>query len=75
MMQYLLRYKMAAYLCLSLSLPAPAWTVDGELKIFFLLELTNEAFEPPNHKTHFGFTLGYPWNVQIQFLEFDEKKI
>ena len=32
--------------------------VDGVLKEDFPLQLTNDAFYPPNHKTHFSFALG-----------------
>ena len=31
--------------------------------------VTNDAFKPPNHKTHFSFTLGCLWNVQIQIIK------
>ena len=48
--------------------------IDGELKINFLPAPIFDAFEPPDHKNHFTFTLGYPWNVQIHFFKFDGKK-
>ena len=44
--------------------------IDVKLKKnFFFSELTNDAFEPPNYKTHFNFTLVCLWNVQIQILK------
>ena len=51
------------------------YILDGELEINFLPAPIFDAFEPPDHKNHFNFTLGYPWNVQIHFFKFDEKKI
>ena len=51
------------------------YVVDGELKIIFFSALTIDAFDPPEHKSHFDFTLAHPRNVQIQFLEFVKKKI
>ena len=41
--------------------------LDDVLEAFFLQPLIIDAFEPPDHKSHFDFTLAYPWNVQIQF--------
>ena len=31
------------------------YSLDGMLKMDFLLELINDAFYPPNHKTYFEF--------------------
>ena len=45
------------------------------LKKIFFSALTIDAFDPPEHKSHFDFTLAHPRNVQIQFLEFVKKKI
>ena len=53
------KHCLAAWLCI----------VDGELKIDFLPAPIFDAFEPPDHKNHFNFTLGYPWNVQIHFFQ------
>ena len=48
-------------------------TLDGVLKKIFFSALTIDAFDPPEHKSHFDFTLAHPRNVQIQFLEFVKK--
>ena len=34
--------------------------LDDVLKVNFSLQLTNDVFYPPNHKTHFSFALGCP---------------
>ena len=47
--------------------------LDGELKKIFFSALTIDAFDPPEHKSHFDFTLANPRNVQIQFLKFVKK--
>ena len=41
--------------------------INGDLKIDYLFfTLIIDAFEYPNYKYFFLFTLSYQWNVQIQ---------
>ena len=37
--------------------------------------LINDAFKPPNNKTNFSFALICMWNVQIQILDRQHKKM
>ena len=44
------------------------YTLDDDLNFDFFFLSHHCEFEPPDLKNSFDFTLSYPWNVQIWFL-------
>ena len=39
--------------------------IDDVQKVDFSMQLTNDIFYPPKHKTHFGFALGCPQDFKF----------